>query len=71
MTDYGQGCMVDQNLCQAYLQEVGLTKMTGDHDFFNMFSSRANFMVDSMSNSRIDSRTYSKIDKHHQVILLN
>ena len=53
--------MVYRNMRQAHLQEVGLTKIPGDHDFFNIFSNmtyfRANFMADSM----IDSKT----DKHH------
>jgi hypothetical protein len=29
--------MVYQNLCQAHLHEVGLTKIPGDHDFLNIF----------------------------------
>ena len=29
--------MVSRNFCQAYLQEVGLTQISGDHDFFNIF----------------------------------
>ena len=34
MADYGQGCMIYRNLRQAYLQEVGLSKIPGDYAFF-------------------------------------
>jgi hypothetical protein len=30
--------MVYRNLRQVHLQEVGLTKTSGNHDFFNIFS---------------------------------
>jgi hypothetical protein len=63
--------MVYRNLRQAHLQEVGLTKILGDHDFFNIFSSKIDFMTYYMANSRIESKTNSRIDKHHQIILLN
>jgi hypothetical protein len=55
--------MVYRNLRQAQLQEVGMTKIRGYHDFFNIFSNRRDFRTDC----RVDSRT----DKHHQIILLN
>jgi hypothetical protein len=67
MADYEEGCMVYRNLRQAHLQEVGLTKIPGDHDFFNIFSNKTYFRIDC----RADSRTNSRIDKHHQIILLN
>ena len=34
MTDYGKGFRVSRNFNQAHLQEVGLTQIRGDHDFF-------------------------------------
>jgi hypothetical protein len=53
---------------------VGLTKIPGDHDFFNIFFSRTDFRTDFRADfradSRIDSRTDSRTDKHHQIILL-
>jgi hypothetical protein len=49
--------------------EAALTQILGDRDFFNIFSSRIDFMIDyraySTRNSMIDSRT----NKDHQVIL--
>ena len=71
MVDYGLGFRVSRNFCQAYLQEVGLTQILGDRDFFNIFFSRINFKTNfraiSVTHFRIDSRT----DKHHQVVLSN
>ena len=37
MADYGKGFMVFRNLRQAYLQEMGLTQISGDHDFLLIF----------------------------------
>ena len=34
MADYGQGFMVSKNFRHAYLQEVGLTQLSGDPDRF-------------------------------------
>ena len=35
--------MVSHNFRQAYLQEVGLTQISGDYDFCNIFFSMTNF----------------------------
>ena len=51
---------------QAHLQEVGLTRISGNHDFFNIFSTKTNFMTNRRANSRIDSKTI----KHQQEVLL-
>jgi hypothetical protein len=57
--------MVCRNLRQAHLLEVGLTQISGDHDFFNvcffpnMTDFKADFIIDSM------------IDKYHQVVISN
>ena len=71
MADYGQGSMVSRNFCQAYLQEVGLTQILGDHDFLNIFFSetyfRRDFMAYFKANSKIDSRTYSWTNKFSQI----
>ena len=75
MVDYGYGCMVYWNLRQAHLQEVGMTKILVDHDFFSIFSNKTNFRTYCRANSKIDSKldswTNSMIDKHHQIIFLN
>ena len=63
MADYGIVFMVSWSLCQAYLQEVDMTQISGDHDFFDFFGNMTNFKVDSTIDSRID--------KHHQVVLSN
>ena len=71
MADYGLGFMVSQDFRQAHLQEVGLTQISGDHGFLNIFSS----MIGFVTYYREDSITYFKIDirtnKHRQVILSN
>jgi hypothetical protein len=51
--------MVSRGFRQAHLQEVGLTQILGDHDFFRCFPSMKHFTIDS------------KTDKHHQMILSN
>jgi hypothetical protein len=63
--------MVYRNLRQAHLQEVGLTKISGDREFFNIYSNRIGFGTECAADSRTDSRTNSRTDKHHQIILLN
>ena len=53
--------MVSQNFHEAYLQEVGLTQISGDHNIFSF----------SMIDFRTDFRAYSNTDKYHQVVLSN
>ena len=63
MADYGQGFMVSKNFCHAYLQEVGLTQLSGDPDRFqDIFQG-----IFQHTKSIID----SKMDKHHQVVILD
>ena len=60
MADYGYGVMVSGDFRQAYLQEVSLMQILGDHDFLiYIFFSRSNFITNSM--------TYSKTDKFSQI----
>ena len=37
MAGCGQRCMIYRNLRQAHLQEVGLAKIPGDHDYFLIY----------------------------------
>ena len=60
MADYGQGLMVSRDFRQAYLQELDLMPISGDHDLFNIFIS----MIDIRADSIIDSKTYSMTYKH-------
>ena len=53
MADYGYGFMVFQNLRQAYLQKVGLTQTSEDHDFLIYFS-MTYFMTVFKADSRFD-----------------
>ena len=63
--------MVSRNFRQAYLQEVGLTQISGDRDFLNIFSSWTNskidFRADFREDSKIDSKTYFKTYKFSQI----
>ena len=49
----------------AYLQEVGMTQISGDHDFLIYFISITNFKAYSIRDSKIDfmANKFSQIDK--------
>ena len=55
--------MVSRNFRHAYLQEVGLKQISGDHYLFSNFFSMTNF--------KTYFRTDSRANKHHQVVLSN
>ena len=60
--------MDSRNFGQTHLQEVGLTKPLGDHDFFFKISCSITFMIYFKVDSMIDFSEYSNTYKHHRVI---
>ena len=56
--------MVHRNLRQAYLQEVGLTQISGDRDFLKFFLS---FFLSFLSAGRISIQ--SRFHNRFQVVL--
>ena len=59
--------MVSPNFRRACLQELDLTQISKDHDFFHIFFSMPYFKINFKAYSIVDSMTY----RHHQVVLSN